>query len=245
MHWDQAATWVDQLVYGGGSNWRMPTALNDSGNPPPLMILIFGTTVIPVHTSPIPPTISNCDLSAEGWNVQEDDLIEAPTWFGEGGNPGGRIQWLDAGDGVAYFLAPWTGNFSGYIGGTLQYDINLLWDAAGYTSHWEVIVESGTQEIYYHEHHHPLKWTWTTYEIPLTADQFKTDVGTFVDETVFQNIMSSVTALKIRADYSFYVSSEIVGLDNVKLTAIPAPSALWLLGSGLIGIIGVRRKLKS
>jgi hypothetical protein len=27
-------------------------------------------------------------------------------------------------------------------------------------------------------------------------------------------------------------------------TNVPLPSALWLLGSGLIGIVGVRRKFK-
>lgn len=33
-------------------------------------------------------------------------------------------------------------------------------------------------------------------------------------------------------------------LDNVRLSAIPIPGAVWLLCSGLIGIVGIRRKFR-
>jgi hypothetical protein len=32
--------------------------------------------------------------------------------------------------------------------------------------------------------------------------------------------------------------------DDVSMNAVPIPGAIWLLGSGLVGLIGVRRKLK-
>ena len=35
------------------------------------------------------------------------------------------------------------------------------------------------------------------------------------------------------------------GLWNYTATSVPIPGAVWLLGSGLIGIVGVRRKLKT
>ena len=39
------------------------------------------------------------------------------------------------------------------------------------------------------------------------------------------------------------------GLDDTKVYAkvssVPIPGAIWLFGSGLIGIVGIRRKLKN
>lgn len=32
MTWDEAMTWVSNLVYGGYDNWRLPTALNPDGS---------------------------------------------------------------------------------------------------------------------------------------------------------------------------------------------------------------------
>lgn len=34
-------------------------------------------------------------------------------------------------------------------------------------------------------------------------------------------------------------------IDNVELNAVPIPGAVWLLGSGLLGLIGIRRKKKA
>ncbi len=35
------------------------------------------------------------------------------------------------------------------------------------------------------------------------------------------------------------------GIDNISFTTVPIPSAVWLLGSGLIGLVGVRRKFRT
>jgi hypothetical protein len=37
---------------------------------------------------------------------------------------------------------------------------------------------------------------------------------------------------------------QVIGLDNVNVTATPIPAAAWLLGSGLLGLVGMRRKQK-
>jgi len=34
MNWSDASAWVDQLVYGGYDDWRLPTALNPDGSGP-------------------------------------------------------------------------------------------------------------------------------------------------------------------------------------------------------------------
>jgi len=44
------------------------------------------------------------------------------------------------------------------------------------------------------------------------------------------------------------VTDLITGLEDpysIAVNAIPIPSAAWLLGSGLIGIVGIRRKFRN
>jgi hypothetical protein len=57
--------------------------------------------------------------------------------------------------------------------------------------------------------------------------------------------MSNVTGLWIRGEY-ISGAPETEGLDNVYLTsaAVPIPGAFWLLGSGLLGLAGLKRKFK-
>jgi hypothetical protein len=55
----------------------------------------------------------------------------------------------------------------------------------------------------------------------------------------FAEIMSNVTALWIRGEYISGTDQE--GLDNVQIGVIPVPGAVWLLGSGLLGLAGWRK----
>ena len=45
-------------------------------------------------------------------------------------------------------------------------------------------------------------------------------------------------------EFGFQYNPLGFGLDDVSVTAAPIPGAIWLLGSGLIGLIGMRRKFK-
>ena len=56
-------------------------------------------------------------------------------------------------------------------------------------------------------------WTWTHYEISLEKDSFG------VDQATFDGIMANVAEVRILAEFT--ISSETVGLDNVRLTATP------------------------
>jgi len=40
-------------------------------------------------------------------------------------------------------------------------------------------------------------------------------------------------------------NSSTIGFDNLTFNAVPVPAAVWLFGSGLIGLIGVARRKKS
>ena len=45
-------------------------------------------------------------------------------------------------------------------------------------------------------------------------------------------------------DFGFRYNPGWFDFDDVSMNPVPIPGAIWLLGSGLIGLIGVRRKLK-
>jgi hypothetical protein len=63
--------------------------------------------------------------------------------------------------------------------------------------------------------------SWNTKTIPFTATS-DTIVLSFLDE-------SSGEASPI--------------IDNIKVSSVPIPSAIWLLGAGLLGLVGIRRKI--
>ena len=66
--------------------------------------------------------------------------------------------------------------------------------------------------------------------------------GANVTKEELLTVLSSLITLRIRGE--FRVGGDIGGLNTVVLNAVPVPSALWLLGSGLTGIVGIRRKSK-
>ncbi len=59
----------------------------------------------------------------------------------------------------------------------------------------------------------------------------------------FESILSNVTELRIYLESGWWVGAETVGVDNITLNSVPIPGAIWLLGSGLLGLLGIRRKL--
>jgi hypothetical protein len=180
---------------------------------------------------------STFNSDAEGWTLVG---ATGPTWLSTGGNPGGYIQGVDNSVNSRWsFITPngWNGNWSGYIGGSLQFDL-LKTGATGTETVWNVVIYNGSNYAVWDHAITPTINVWNHYSVDLTSSNFDRIVGA---GATFESIMSNVTALYILGDYG---GDDTGGLDNVQINAVPIPAAVYLLGSGLLGLVAVRRRFK-
>lgn len=96
--------------------------------------------------------------------------------------------------------------------------------------------------------------SWVTFTSPIggytAADFFQYDIPGNVlleDHPDFSSTGSPLVFGFCTLDNNLdYLTSRAAGFDNwsVTLTTVPIPAAIWLLGSGLIGLVGIRKKLR-
>jgi hypothetical protein len=72
-------------------------------------------------------------------------------------------------------------------------------------------------------------------EMPIAPHNTSGFVG-FISDTSFDQVALTDP----------YISFSAIGMDNISyVSAIPVPAAVWLFGSGLIGLIGIARRKKA
>ncbi len=86
----------------------------------------------------------------------------------------------------------------------------------------------------------PALRVWTTYKVPFNAKAWHTT------EENWEQVLSVVTSFGVTWDRP---GLDSIGLDNWRFTSanhvVPEPGSLFLLGTGLLGLVGWRRKLAS
>jgi hypothetical protein len=155
--------------------------------------------------------------SNEGWTIAGNSSVTAPNYNSTGGNPGGFIDCVEnTGNAYWFFVSPssWSGNWTRFIGSTLRFDLKSFLETGTAGVH-NVRIYSGTS---YAAWDYPItpQTEWTHFEVNLTASNFDRISGT--PGTIFESIISNVTALWIRGDYG---GNDRTGLDNVGIGQFP------------------------
>ena len=165
--------------------------------------------------------ISTFDTDTDGWGVSNTNpLIHKPS----GGNPGGFIFLDNDEQIVALLVAPpkFLGDLSGFNGGTLSFDGNMLqqnappWDNVQDYGHVFILGGSSgaTASVDFVPGQPPEK-SWATFSKPLTASTWG------MTETEWKSLLSNADNIFISIEARF--GAEMQGVDNIKLLAPKPP----------------------
>jgi hypothetical protein len=210
--------------------------------------------------------IQTFDFGNANWlNVTVDNIGNTPNtpsvWQSSGGNPGGHVTGLvdNGGDGTRLYgiQAPFGAmSFGDLTGQTLTVDYKIDGTVTG---------PAGAQVRFYLGHYdgqsrywvsnNTFSWNpnadtnWTTHQVELLESNFilwpNQNAGdmTFAQVLANYNDIGLVFADGFTSNATLGFSSEngaTIHVDN--FGAVPIPAAAWLLGTGIIGLVALKRR---
>lgn len=165
------------------------------------------------------------DVDREGWTAMRTNgqvwsavPMANLSWISSGGNPGGYFQHVDPNDSqTSYWTAPSTylGNRSTAYGGTLSFDLKQ--SPTGLLDRLDLIMQGSNMTIVLNTSYNP-RSIWTRYHVLLTENggwHVTTSNGPTPTQAEMQQVLSSIVALRIRAEYRS--GDETDAIDNVIL----------------------------
>lgn len=177
------------------------------------------------------------DADAQGWTAVEGGGV---SWISSGGNSGGFLQIADTTDQdfLAVFPGGSLGNWSSYLGGTLSFDArNINNETPDWAPFGLVTLTSGSTTLSLDlipGNQPPSDGQWHHYEVPLTVAVWGPQLP---------SVLSSLSGASIKGEFHAGVT-EVVGFDNINVTAVPEPATpmLMLSGLALVGIAALKRR---
>lgn len=209
------------------------------------LTIAFWVELCASGTSNASSLASNFSTDLEGWSGSGGSVAYVAT----GGNLGGFLQQTDtAGDWMKIFApTKFSGNLSSFLGGIISFDAkningmstNLyetplfgtmtLTGKTGSASRTLDGAGSGNP---------PSDGAWHTFSTTLDPTLWSGDL---------EDALHDLTQLSIVLEFHSPIE-EIAGFDNFAISpsssAVPVPSTLLLMATGLIGVAGARRKKK-
>lgn len=186
---------------------------------------------------------STFDTDAEGWIISGDATSGLPHHVATGGNPGGHIEADDSvSGGIWYFQAPskFLGDLSGAFGQLLRFDLRQSGSGAQIDRD-DVILSSGGTVLTLDTLANPLPvGEWVSYAVRLDDSDAWMNGGVAASAAELLAVLSALDGLRIRGEY--INGSDTGSLDNVSVSVVPIPAAVYFLGSGLCGLLAMRRR---
>lgn len=189
--------------------------------------------------------VSTFDSGADGWSVNSDEPAAGVAGFGwtaHDGNPGGSVQARDTGLGGWWFVAPaaWVGDWSGYLGGGISFDV-FATPGTSTTPNPPVpavvLVLADGGNLRAVTGAGAVQGQWVAAEIELTADNFTLTNSSY---STFAEALAHVSGFVIPGDFVFQ-QQDVTRLDNVRVSAVPEPATWALALGGLIAALWSRR----
>lgn len=186
---------------------------------------------------PLAAGAAGFDTGTEGWTAVDGGAL---TWMATGGSPGGWLRVTDTTDQDFLLKAPaaWLGNWSAYLGGTLSFDaLNANGESPDWAPFGEVVITGAAGSVALDivaPNNPPADGQWHRYSVLLTPSAGWSGAS-------LTSVLANVTDVTIKAEFHAGVT-EVVGLDNIQVSAVPEPASAALLLGGLGLLAGLRRK---